>query len=210
MRSLALFLSILFHPLLMVSYGCFLLLYGIPNTVYDFLTPVETKWRLTLIIFLFSFLFPVLNIFVLYRLKRIPSITLSRQGDRTFPYFLTGVFYLGLAYLLMEVNIWPSLKLFVFGAGLSILLSALINLKTKISAHMVGVGGLLGMIISASFLIHFDMTVYYMIIIVLAGIIGSARMVLEEHEPPQIYLGFALGLAVQLILFFSFQSLIFA
>lgn len=194
----------------MATYGCLLLMFGIEGTVYDFLTPISTKWRLTLIVFFFSFLFPVINIFVLYRLKRIPSITLSAQSDRTFPYIMTSVFYFGLAYLLMDVNVWPSIKVFVFGAGLAIMLTALINLKTKISAHMVGVGGLLGVIISASYLIHFDMTVYYIIIVFLAGIIGSARLILQEHKPAQIYMGFFLGFGIQVLLFFSFQSLIFA
>lgn len=210
MRAVALFISVLFHPLLMATYGCLLLFYGIPNTVYDFLTPAETKWQLIRIIFIFSFLFPVLNIFILFRLKRIPTITLSGQKERTFPYLLTGLFYLGLAYLLMDVNIWPSIKLFIFGGGVAILLTALINFRNKISAHMVGIGGLLGVIISASFLIRFDMTPYYILIIILAGLIGTARLVLGEHRPQQIYSGFLLGLLVQLILFFSFQTLIFA
>lgn len=194
----------------MATYGCLLLFYGIPDTVYDFLTPAQTKWQLIKIIFIFSFLFPVFNIFILYRLKRIPSITLSGQKERGFPYLLTGLFYLGLAYLLMEVPIWSSIKVFVFGAGLSILLTAVINFYTKISAHMVGIGGLLGVIMSASFLIRFDMTRYYIVIIIVAGLIGSARLVLQEHRPHQIYLGFLLGLLVQLLLFFAFQDLIFA
>jgi hypothetical protein len=194
----------------MASYGCSLLLYGIPNTVYDFLTPAETKWRLVIIVFMFSFLFPLLNIYFLYRLKRVPNLMLSNRRDRTFPYLLTAVFYFGLAYLLMDVNVWPSIKVFIFGAGLAIAITALINFRTKISAHMVGVGGLLGVIVSASYLIRFDMTPYYMLIILLAGLIGMSRMYLEEHTGAQIYSGFLLGFLVQTILFFSFQSLIFA
>lgn len=194
----------------MASYGCALLLYGIPNTVYDFLTPAETKWRLVIIVFMFSFLFPLLNIYFLYRLKRVPNLLLSNRRDRTFPYLLSAVFYFGLAYLLMDVNVWPSIKVFIFGAGLAIAITALVNFRTKISAHMVGVGGLLGVIVSASYLIRFDMTPYYMLIILIAGLIGTSRMYLEEHTGPQIYSGFLLGFLVQTILFFSFQSLIFA
>lgn len=135
---------------------------------------------------------------------------LSNQSDRTFPYILTSVFYFGLAYLLMDINVWPSIKLFVFAAGLAILLTALINFKTKISAHMVGLGGLLGVIVSAAYLIRFDMTPYYLPIILAAGLVGSARVYLKEHEPYQVYSGFLLGFAVQIALFFTFQSLIFA
>lgn len=194
----------------MATYGCLLLFFGIKNTVYDFLTEPETKWRISLVVFMFSFIFPVLNIYILYKLKRIPGITLSNQRDRTFPYVMTSLFYFGLFYLLMDINIWPSIKLFIVGGGLAILLTALINLKSKISAHMVGVGGLLGVLISVSYLIKFDMTPFYILIIVLAGFIGFARLQLQEHKPSQLYMGFCLGLIVQVSLFFALHKLTFA
>ena len=137
-------------------------------------------------------------------------MTLSDRNDRTFPYIMTSLFYFGLFYLLKDINIWPSLKVLVVGAGLAILLTALINLKTKISAHMVGLGGLLGVMVSVSYLIRFDMTPVYIVIIVLAGLVGFARLALDEHRPFQIYLGFFLGLLLQMTLFFSLQKLIFA
>lgn len=194
----------------MATYACLLLFYLVPDTVYDYLTPRDTKWRISLIVFMFSFVFPVLNIFIMYRLKRLPSMILSKQADRTSPYIMTSLFYFGLFYLMKDINIWPSLKLFVVGGGIAILLTAMINFKTKISAHMVGMGGLLGVVISVSYLIQFNMTPIYMSLIVLAGLVGFARLVLDEHKPFQIYLGFFLGLLLQTILFFSFQKFIFA
>src|SRR4051812_33986814 len=191
----------------MATYGCLLLFFGIRDTVYDYLTPVDTKWRITAIVFIFTFIFPVLNIIILYRLGRIPSLTLSNQRDRTFPYIMTSVFYFGLFYLMMDINIWPSLKLFIIGAGLAILVTALINLRTKISAHMVGIGGLLGVVVSVSYLIKFDMTYMYIIIVLAAGMVGSARLYLEEHRPFQVYFGFILGFFIQLGLFFPLQKL---
>ena len=119
-------------------------------------------------------------------------------------------FYFGLFYLMKDINIWPSLKLFVIGGGLAILLTALVNFKTKISAHMVGMGGLLGVIISVSYLIRFDMTFIYLILILISGLVGTSRLILKEHRPFQIYVGFMMGLVLQIGLFFSLQKLIFA
>ena len=194
----------------MASYGCLLLFFIIPNSVYDYLTPLENKIRITFIVFLFTCLMPLINIFILYKLKRIQSITLSNQNERTYPYITTTLFYFGLFYLLMDINIWNSVKVFVLGGGSAILACALINLKYKISAHMTGIGGLLGVLIATSYLIKFDMTIYYIIVILLAGLIGSSRMLLKEHLASQIYSGFFLGLGLQLLLFFSFQKMIFA
>lgn len=194
----------------MATYGCLLLFFGVQNTVYDYLTPFDAKWRMTVIIFMFSFIFPSLNIFILYKLKKIPSITLSNQKDRTYPYVMTTLFYFGLFYLLLDINIWTSIKVFVLGGGIAILLTALLNLKFKISAHMVGIGGLLGVLISVSYLIKFDMTLFYILIIIVAGFIGFARLTLNEHKPYQLYVGFLIGLFVQMTLFFTLQKMIFA
>ncbi|MEI8137802.1 MAG: hypothetical protein WCH21_10805 [Bacteroidota bacterium] len=209
MKNFALIISVVMHPLLMATYLCLLFFFGVQNTVYDYLTPFETKWRISVIVFLFSFIFPVLNIYILVKLKRIPDIILSNQHDRTFPYFITALFYFGLFYLLMDINIWNSVKLFIIGGGVAILFSTLINLKYKISAHMVGLGGVLGVLISVSWLIKFDMTPYYIITIIIAGIVAFARLLLNEHKPAQLYLGFFLGLIVQTGLFFGLQKMIF-
>lgn len=174
------------------------------------MTESDTKWRISLIVFVFSFLFPVLNIYIMFRLKRLPDILLSNKKDRTFPYLMSSLFYFGLFYLLLDINIWPSIKLFIVGGGIAILLTALLNLKFKISAHMVGIGGLLGVIMSVSWLIKFDMTFFYVLIILLAGLIGFSRLVLKEHQPYQLYTGFLLGLVVQSGLFFIMKELTFA
>lgn len=210
MKSFAYTISVLFHPLLMATYGCLLLFFGIKNTVFDIMTPIDAKARVSIVVFLFSFVFPVLNIYIMYKLRRLPSLTLSNQGDRTFPYLMTAIFYFGLFYLLKDANIWNSIKLFVIGAGVGILLTAIINLKYKISAHMVGIGGLLGVLISVSYLIKFDMTLFYIMVILIAGLVAMSRIVLGEHKPSQVYTGFLLGLSVQMSLFFALQKITFA
>ena len=209
-RSFALFISTLLHPLLMATYGCLLLFFVIHDSVFDYLTPFETKWRISLIVFMFSFLFPCLNIYILYKLKRLKSLNLSDPRDRSCPYVITSLFYFGLFYLLIDINIWNSLKLFIVGGGIAILLTAVINLRYKISAHMVGIGGLLGVLMSISYLIKFDMTLFYILVILMAGFIAFARLRLEEHRPSQIYTGFLLGFIIQISLFFVLQKTIFA
>jgi hypothetical protein len=210
MRGAALVISAVFHPLLMATYGCLLLFFGIQDTVYDYLTEFGIKWKISLIVFLFSFVFPVLNIYILYRMGRVRTFSLSVQEERGFPYLITSLFYFGLYYLLMDVNIWNSLKVFIVGAGLAIVLTALVNTRYKVSAHMVGLGGLLGVLVSVSALIRFDMTLFYIVVILVAGITGTARLVLEEHRPSQLYAGFLLGFLVQAGLFFGLQKMIFA
>ncbi len=193
----------------MATYGCVLLLFGLKDSVYDFLTPHQVKWRMVVLVFMMSFLLPVINIYILYKLKRLPSLLLSERRDRGFPYLITSLFYFALVYLLLDVNIWNTLKLFLFGGGLAIVLTALINSRYKISAHMVGLGGLLGVIISVSFLLKLDLTFLYIILVLIAGAVASARMYLGEHSYGELFSGFTLGVVLQSALFFTLQQISF-
>lgn len=155
-------------------------------------------------IFSFSFILPVINIYILYRLNRISSLRLENQDERTFPYVLTSGFYFGLFYLFLDLSVWPSIKVLIFGGGLSILLTALINLKYKISAHMVGIGGLLGSLIVVSYVLKYNAVPQISVLVILAGVIASCRLYLKAHEPKQIYSGFLLGLITQIGVFLGF------
>jgi hypothetical protein len=207
MRSLALAISALFHPLLMATYACLLLFFAFKNTVFELMTATATKWQITLTVCAFTFVLPVLNIYLMYKLKRVNTLLLSDRNDRTFPYIMTAIFYFGLFYLFYDLRIWESIKLFVLCAGTGILLTAIINLKYKISAHMVGIGGIVGMMISLSLLLRYDLFLFILSAVLVAGVIGWARIILDEHKPSQVYTGFFLGLFCQVVLFLPLQKL---
>ena len=105
---------------------------------------------------------------------------------------------------------------FILGSVLAIFISFFINNFTKLSLHMVGMGGLIlalilmktqldynslyikimdwfGMAISIDFLI--------IIAVLLAGLTASSRLYLKAHVPQEIYLGFFVGILTQLFAF---------
>ncbi len=207
MKNAAYVISVLFHPLLMPTFACLMLFYGFRNSIFELMTSNESKWQIIIIVFTFTFLLPVLNIFLMYKLKRINSMILSNRNERTFPYIMTAIFYFGLFYLFYDLRIWQTIKIFIFCAGTAILLTAMINLRYKISAHMVGLGGLLGMVFSLHLLLRLDLTVFIGSVILAAGLVGSARIILNEHQPSQIYSGFLMGFLCQTVLFLPLQQL---
>lgn len=188
----------------MCSYGSLLFFFFLKGSVYYYLTPFNLKWIITAMIFSFSFILPVINIYILYRLNRISSLKMEDQKERTFPYVLTSCFYFGLFYLFLDLSVWPSIKILIFGGGLTILLTAIINMRYKISAHMVGIGGLLGSLIVISYVLKYNAVPQIAVVVLIAGIIATSRLYLKAHEPKQIYCGFFLGLITQVLVFFSF------
>lgn len=209
MQLIARIASVLFHPLLMCSYGTALFFFGFHGTVIDLIMPLRLKLVLLSMIFAFTFLLPCINIFILYKLKRISSLSIGEQKERTFPYIVTSCFYFGLFYLFKDLSILPHIKMLILGAGLAIFFTALINRAFKISAHMVGVGGLLSAVIIVAFSLHFNGVYYVAGILLLAGFIGSCRLYLKAHEPMQVYSGFFLGFLSQVFVFFLLQILNF-
>lgn len=206
MNRLSNLISYLFHPLLMVSYGAILLFWGNNNTIYSTFTQETIKVVITLVLFSFTCVLPIINLFIFYKLRYISSLQLENRQERSFPYIATSLFYFGLFYMLFDFNIWPTIKLLVLSAGISILMVAIINYKWKISAHMTGIGGLLGAMIAISIFIHTSLLPIICLILVVSGLIGMARLHLKAHTPAQIYVGFILGCGLQLSLFYVAQT----
>jgi hypothetical protein len=64
MKNSATIISTLFHPLLMATYGCLIVFFGLTNSIYYVFTPLKLKLVLTLTVFAFTFLLPALNLLI--------------------------------------------------------------------------------------------------------------------------------------------------
>jgi membrane-associated phospholipid phosphatase len=69
-----------------------------------------------------------------------------------------------------------------------------VNFRWKISIHMVGIGGITGMLLGLSSLFLLDLRVPIIISILIAGILGSARLRMGAHQPSQVYVGYLVGI----------------
>ncbi len=209
MKALANILSTIFHPLLMATYGCLLVFFGLTNTIYYIFTPLKIKLIMTFIVFVFTFLLPALNLLILYKLKYVSSFRIEDRNERTFPLLMTSLCYFGLFYMIYDFNIWPAIKLFILGGGICILFSAIVNMWWKISAHMIGIGGMFGVLMAICYYLQMPVFIPLCFCVLLAGFIGFARLKLNAHSPEQVYLGFISGCVLQFSLFFLAQSLTF-
>ena len=90
--------------------------------------------------------------------------------------------------------------LLILGAGISILFSFFINFFWKISAHAIGVGGIVGATLGISYRLMIDLRMILLFTIIAAGIVCYARLRLKAHEPTQVYAGFFLGMVTELVL----------
>lgn len=207
--KLANFISYIFHPLLIATYGCLLVFFGLTDSIYYVFTPLRLKVVITITVFAFTFLLPVLNLLILLKLNYISTLKIEQRKERTFPLLMTSLCYFGLFYMIYDFNLWPAIKLFILGGGICIFITAIINLWWQISAHMVGIGGMLGVLIALCYYVQMPLFTVISLCILFAGIIGFARLKLNAHTPSQVYAGFITGCITQFSLFFLAQSLTF-
>ncbi|MGB0882848.1 MAG: hypothetical protein ACPGSO_07825, partial [Vicingaceae bacterium] len=188
------------HPLLMPIFG----LYIIFNTdsYINYAVHAELKQVVLTLVGISTFILPLLISVLLLNRKMINSLEMETQQERIIPYSFTIAFYIFALYMLNQLPIPPLIFKFIIGATLSIIIAFIVNIKWKISAHMIGVGGLFGALLCVSILMGIYVTPYLIFALLIAGLVGSSRLILNAHTPSQVYIGFAVGVLCQLVVLY--------
>ncbi|WP_293667573.1 hypothetical protein [uncultured Parabacteroides sp.] len=189
MKLFANIISGMFHPLLMVTYGVVLAL----SFTYLAIYPPTMKLLLAGGAFLSTAVIPGAFILMMVKNGAAVDMELSDRHERVVPYliFITSIMVCAFYMYKMMLPFWfISLLL---GACVALILALLINFFWKISAHAIGVGGLLGGIMGVARIHLMNPYWAFIAVIVIAGLVGTSRIFLERHTPMQVYAGFCLG-----------------
>jgi hypothetical protein len=193
-------ISYLLHPAFMTLFGVVIILTFSHLSLLTF----DGKKAIFIMVALTTFLFPLAIVPLFYYQRLITGIEISDRKERLFPIFISAAFYYFGYYILHKYAAPVFLQDYLFAAFLSVLLAALIHLKWKISLHMIGIGGFIGLLSVLSFLYKIQLEWILMGAILMAGLLGTARLYLKEHTHMQIYVGFLTGF----ILVFGFMVVI--
>ena len=190
MRKAAHVLSLLLHPVWMPTFALVLAFHTDPHLTFAF--TARGQWMIIGMVFVMTALFPASSMFMLWRSGAVGQLAMPKRQERLVPLLLTLI-YFGMAYYLLRrtPNSPATLALF---SGLIIALIAvlLINLRWKISLHATGIGGLVGMCIGLG-LVHGAQTGWLPGLFLLTGALGTARLLVSDHTPAQVYAGAAIG-----------------
>lgn len=213
LKLIAHLFSIVFHPLMMLTYMLVLLL--LVNPYLFGVNNVLDGHFLILLIFLSTFFIPMVAILMMRFLGLIQSFQMRDKKERIGPYISTGIFYLWMfRNLLDNPDIPLAYKVFVLGATIALFTAFIINLVSKISMHAVGMGGLIGMTVITMLLFSYDyftistsllgtvqvsMTALLMLVLLLSGIVCTSRLLLNAHDLQDVYGGIIVGFATQFI-----------
>lgn len=193
MNKAAHIFSWILSPILVPTYGVILSLW----TTMLVMLPLGMRWNVVLMIALITAFLPALGIFLLYKFKVISDPGLNNRGERYIPYGMTCVCYALAAWYLARIHAPHWMWMFMVGAAVATVICVTVNIKWKISAHMAALGGLVGLMfrIMADGLGVVPMWGVITVGILLLGILGSSRLLLQRHTFWQVIAGTAVGFA---------------
>lgn len=193
LKKIATIFSVLLHPMLMPTIGL-LVLFSTRSHVT--MIPYEYRRLITIIVLVSTCILPLSLIPIFIQTKIIKSIHMETARERTIPLLATGMFYI-LGYFFLKKFQLPSfIPLYILGTLVTVILSMCISFFWKISIHMIGIGGVLGALLGITLKYGVNTSYLLLIVIFVAGLLGSCRLQLNAHTPLQIYSGFLLGTTV--------------
>lgn len=201
---LAKVVSYLFHPVFMPLLGVLLIF---NSGIYVAEVPLEFKRFVYAMVILCTTVLPLTLLPAFYIFRSVGKITPNEKQQRIIPLFFTTIcFFMGY-FMLARYSPVKLINLFLFSCAVVALGTLLISFFWKISLHMAGIGGLIAMIAVISLTYTVDMTVYLSGALLVAGIIASSRLALQEHSIYQVMAGFLVGfLFVGAIMFDFFRA----
>ena len=183
-------LSALFNPFYLPVIGLiFLFLFSYLNIL-----PWVYKLMVIALVYLCTVILPTLLIHIYRRYQGWTPFELGARERRMIPY-LIGIVCYAFCYYLMRLQHIAHLMVSIVMAALVIqVVCALINQWWKISTHMAAVGGVAGALTAFSLIFNFNPVWWLCFTMVIAGMLGTARMMLRQHSLWQVSVGFLVGM----------------
>ena len=159
------------------------------------LTPFSIPFLAFLVLFLFSYLrimplqYKLIVLGIVYCFTIISYVfCLMMMHKLNIPWYMTGIILASLVVLVICI---------------------IVNLKWKLSEHMAGMGGIVGGLVSFSALFSYNPVWWLCLFILVAGILGSARIILQHHTLGEVLAGFTVGFVCSLLVLHPLSNVLF-
>ena len=183
-------LSLLFTPFYLPVIGLSVLF------TFSYLSPLPWLYTIEVValVYFFTVLMPTFMIYIYRKCQRWSLIELGRRERRAVPYLISIVCYFSCIYLMQRLYIPRFMGSIVVAALIVQIVCAIINNWWKISTHTAAIGGVGGALLAFAEIFGYNPIGWLCVIILVAGLLGSSRMILRQHSLQQVLAGFVVGL----------------
>ena len=179
--------------------------------------PIQYKLIVLGIVYCFTIMIPVLAIFIFKKINGFSAQELGERKKRYVPFFLTITSYVFCLLMMNRLNIPWYMSGIILAALIMMVICIVVNLKWKLSEHMAGAGAVIGGLVAFSALFGYNPVWWLCLFILVAGVLGTARIILGHHTLGEVMGGFAVGFICSLMVlhpiansfYFFFRQLLF-
>ena len=171
--------------------------------------PIQYKLIVLGVVYCFTILMPTLTIFLFRKINGFSPEDLGERKRRFMPFLLTITSYVFCLVMMHRLNIPWYMTGIILAALIMMVICIVVNLKWKLSEHMAGVGAIVGGLVSFSALFGYNPVWWLCLFILIAGVLGTARIILQHHTLGEALVGFAVGLICSLLVLHPLSNILF-
>ncbi|EKU87655.1 phosphatase PAP2 family protein [Bacteroides oleiciplenus] len=171
--------------------------------------PIQYKLIVLGVVYCFTILMPTLTIFLFRKINGFSPEDLGERKRRFMPFLLTITSYVFCLVMMHRLNIPWYMTGIILAALIMMIICIILNLKWKLSEHMAGVGAIVGGLVSFSALFGYNPIWWLCLFILIAGVLGTARIILQHHTLGEVLVGFAVGLICSLLVLHPLSNILF-
>lgn len=157
------------------------------------------KFLVLAVVYFFTILLPTFLIHLYRNYHGWSLIELGSKERRIVPYVISILCYFTCLHIMEQMHIPFFMRSIVVTALVIQIVCALINVWWKISTHTAGIGGVAGALFVFSEVFRFNPLWWICLVLVIAGVLGTSRMILRQHTLPQVVAGFLVGVVCAVI-----------
>jgi hypothetical protein len=177
---------------------------------YMRIMPTNYKLIVLSVVYCFTILMPTITIFIFKKINGFATLELTRDRNKRFvPFLLTITSYVFCLMMMHRLSIPWYMTGIIVAALLMQVICVVVNLKWKLSEHMAGMGAIIGGLISFSALFGYNPLGWLCLFIMIAGLLGSARIILNHHSLGEVFWGFMVGFVCSMMVLNPFTNMLF-
>lgn len=188
-------ISVVFQPLLIPALVFGLVFFGVPQATT---IPEELKGKLYFLIVTCTLLIPMVTVIGLRLSGALKSLHMAEVRDRRLPFVVVTLYFLLTTWFLKQtIDFDPVPWLGMAVICVSVVFLTTVSFFWKMSAHMTGLGGLLAVVhVLGRKFPTFEVLYPLLGVLILCGVVASARLFLQAHRPREIYAGLFVGFVI--------------
>lgn len=182
--------SLIFTPF-MVPFVAFCLLF-----FFTYLNIMPLQYKLTILglVYCFTILLPMLGIYLFQKINGWTLHELGHREKRFIPYGMTILSYMACLLTMYRIHLPRYMSGIIVATLICMVICTVINTRWKISTHMASSGMMVGGLLSYSFIFQFNPVEWLCFFILLASMLGSARIIVKQHTLNEVTGRFFVGL----------------